>query len=305
MTDSEYRPKSHIAKPPQFDGKNLTKFEQSCKLYTFGNRRDFPDDETKILMALSYMQESDLPSKWAQNFIRPKLDAAVPVWGTWTDFWKKVEEAFGDPNKTRNADQALSGLRQGLMTATEFFQKFEIYRSDAGYTANHDQHLICLLEKALNKGLIDVMYNAETIPTTYEEFRDKAIRIDGNLQRRKAADTRFNASTPNTFKAQKPATTTTTTTQVVQTKRDATGTIFGGAGQPMEISEAKRKGLCFKCGVKGHMSRDCPNRNKVEIRQIVGGMTAELKKEWLEALGAEAVKGSESAPASGFVQPQQ
>ena len=67
-------------------------------------------------------------------------------------------------------------------------------------------------------------------------------------------------------------------------RRDATGVTFGGTGQPMEVSEARQKGLCFKCGMKGHIAKFCPNCNKVEVRQMIVGMTPEMRKLWMDEL---------------------
>ena len=88
-------------------------------------------------------------------------------------------------------------------------------------------------------------------------------------------------------------------------RRDATGVTFGGTGQPMEVSEARQKGLCFKCGMKGHIAKFCPNCNKVEVRQMIVGMTPEMRKLWMDELKDEKKDNGSTKDATGFVTPQQ
>jgi hypothetical protein len=150
--------KSSLAKPEEFDGKgaHYEKFIRQVELYLLANQHLFPDDDTKILFVLSYMTEG-LADQWAQNFIGAKKLAAgnnVLTLGTWTDFKKALDASFIDPNRKRNAQAALEGLRQGRMTAEEFFTQFDQTRRTAGYDTGYDEMLIALLEKALNPGLV-------------------------------------------------------------------------------------------------------------------------------------------------------
>ncbi len=69
----------------------------------------------------------------------------------------------------------------------------------------------------------------------------------------------------------------------------------------MEVSEARQKGLCFKCGTKGHIAKFCPNRNKVEVRQMIVGMMPEMRRLWMDELKDDV----STKDATGFVTPQQ
>lgn len=180
--------KSLAAKPEQFSGRSADyeTFRRQLLLYLLANRTRIVDDEMKIITALSYMS-TGLADRWAQNFI-DEISAATPAGqptnlGTWDDFIKALDATFKDPNKEKNAQQKLYDWKQGNRTAEDFFTTFDQLRRAAGYAANHDMFLIQLLEQAVNRELVQAMYSGDQMPTTYDAWKDKAIRIDG-LQRR-------------------------------------------------------------------------------------------------------------------------
>ena len=83
------------------------------------------------------------------------------------------------------------------------------------------------------------------------------------------------------------------------TTKTSTGTTFGGQGQPMDLSQAKSQGLCFTCHQKGHISRNCPQKRRTMVRQMLGEMSDAERAELLQ------VKEEKKEEAQGFQQPQQ
>ena len=81
--------------------------------------------------------------------------------------------------------------------------------------------------------------------------------------------------------------------------KTSTGTTFGGQGQPMDLSQAKSQGLCFTCHQKGHISRNCPQKHRTMVRQMLGEMSEAERAELLQ------VKEEKKEEAQGFQQPQQ
>ena len=81
--------------------------------------------------------------------------------------------------------------------------------------------------------------------------------------------------------------------------KTSTGTTFGGQGQPMDLSQAKSQGLCFTCHQKGHISRNCPQKRKAMVRQILGEMSDAERAELVQ------VKEGKKEDTQGFQQPQQ
>ena len=177
--------KSLIARPDDFDGKteNFLGFYWQCHLYIRSNKRHFPTDESKILLVLSHMK-TGLASKWADNFVdeadKPDSsnDEFAPGYtrdmnfGSWKDFEERLKDSFGNPNQQKEAQKKLHELKQGTMTAEEFFQMFDQYRQAAGYQSNHDAYLIDLLECNLRYETVAMIYNSGSkLPIEYETGR--------------------------------------------------------------------------------------------------------------------------------------
>ena len=67
----------------------------------------------------------------------------------------------------------------------------------------------------------------------------------------------------------------------------------------MDPSQAKSQGLCFTCHQKGHISRNCPQKRRTMVRQMLGEMSEAERAELLQ------VKGEKKEEAQDFQQPQQ
>ena len=55
----------------------------------------------------------------------------------------------------------------------------------------------------------------------------------------------------------------------------------------MDIDKTRNEGACFKCGEKGHFSRNCPKNRRFNVRALVQEMSEEDKKKVREALTEE------------------
>ena len=73
--------KSHLRKPPTFDGKNYQSWMMATELYIHANQRAFPTDESKILFAMSFMTEG-MPVTWALDFNEDVMLRSVWNFGT-------------------------------------------------------------------------------------------------------------------------------------------------------------------------------------------------------------------------------
>ena len=52
--------------------------------------------------------------------------------------------------------------------------------------------------------------------------------------------------------------------------------------------------MCFWCGKKGHISGNCPDKGKFQVRALVTELINDEKKEAMEALKKEGFKGLSS-----------
>ena len=118
-----------VAKPLVYNGSLTTyaSWRRSLALYMTVNTTKFPDDNTRIACALSYMTEGTA-STWAQAFFEEKSATGTFAPGTWTNFTDRLNETFKDINIQKKATKAL--LEKELSINKEgpegFFAEYEI-----------------------------------------------------------------------------------------------------------------------------------------------------------------------------------
>ena len=283
--DNSYR-KIKIAEPDEFDGSDWPTFANQMAVFLSAKDDLYREDKHKILFMLSYMKEGDALA-WANDYTSSTLidpDTSeikpVPSYGTFKEFWKSVSDRFSDPNLKEKAHRELMALTQGRKTAVEFFHKFDELRIKAGYSKMDDfciRHLKTSLHQEISRGIITM----EKVPVTYDEWKKRAIALDDSIRgyedhrhqnRAQLFSTRRPPPPPPPQRSKPPAPTSTD-------RKDATGTTFGGLGQPMEgisHAEARRRQVCFRCAKKGHWAKDCPFAQQV-IRQSVQRLSPEDK----------------------------
>jgi hypothetical protein len=79
-------------------------------------------------------------------------------------------------------------------------------------------------------------------------------------------------------------------------KKTSTGITYGGAGQPMDVSNTHQQTRCFNCGGLGHMHRDCPEEKpKMNMHVLMVSLDdeelEELKAKWKVDKNADFVDG--------------
>jgi hypothetical protein len=284
--------KSLVSSPDAFDGTDYAKFERQLAIYFAFNAPDFTEDERKILGCLSYMK-GGTASLFAQNFIdgvyarqaqavatnADETNSPTSVaWGTWTAFLEQMRLAFKDPNQLATSQHKLSKLMQGKNTAEEFFGEFDQLRRLAGYSEGHDQYLIELLERALKSSIVYKIYSSDPLPTTYQEFRLKALRLDA-LERRLQTVRPFVQTTKNFTRVSStpaPSPSVSHPTPVSTSKGYA----------PMDVDRrstfAGRNLLCWKCHQPGHIAKDCPNPKGIAAQ--IRAMSKKERTYLLEAI---------------------
>ena len=67
----------------------------------------------------------------------------------------------------------------------------------------------------------------------------------------------------------------------------------------MNLSQAKSQGLCFTCHQKGHIGRNCSQKHKAMVCQMLGEMSEAEHTELVQ------VKEEKKEDVQGFQQPQQ
>ena len=166
-----------VAKPLIYNGSLTTyaSWRRSISLYMTVNQTKFPDDNTKIACALSYMTEGTA-STWAQAFFEEKNATGTFVPGTWADFTTRLDATFKDINLQKKATKAL--LEKEISIDKEgperFFAEYEILARDAGLitgVAANDIVHVHNLTRLMPFDLRDRLNAADPPPADYVRFK--------------------------------------------------------------------------------------------------------------------------------------
>lgn len=261
----EVEGRSLMKHPADFTGPNVEGFLLKTALYVEGNPSKFPTEKSCVIFTLSLMEGK--AAIWAENFVEEVMSVEPHDYGTTEDLARRLREAFGNPNRKQTALVELSQLKQGCMSAAEFFFQFDIARRRAGHGGTtSDPYLIELLERNLNERLVNKIMEQDC-PDTYVAWKTKAQKLDALWHRRQAIKADHRKGTTHVQQKSQQQTHQ-APTQTPAAQRDSTGVTFGGAGQAMDLDKTKALGLCFKCGQRGHIGRFCPNKRTARVRQV-------------------------------------
>src|SRR5713101_6622774 len=170
-------------------------------------------------------------------------------------FLRSLAETFGDVNKKATAQEMLARSYQGNMMGEAFFQMFDQRVMRAGYEDDHDDYLIQVLRKALNRDVVNMIFTMEDLPDTYERYKKAALKFDKRVEEMKCLKQGNWRDRPNPLPRNKGPT---------ERLRKY---------EPMEVDNSKiKKKMCFRCGSEDHFIRNCPKpddrKKKANIREV-------------------------------------
>src|SRR3979490_196473 len=175
-------PPSHrsikAADPEKFSGDRAETegFIHAVKLSIAIQPGSFPDDKTKMLYTLSFMSGGSV-AIWAHNKTQAIIDGNSLI-TTFDEFTKKVEEAFGDPDRARTAHTKLHDLKMtSNMSADDYTAQFEIL---AGRTGFNDEALKDAYARGLPVMILDTVHTQPSLPSNLKAWKEAACQIDCN-----------------------------------------------------------------------------------------------------------------------------
>lgn len=259
-----------LAKEPGFFDRTPSHFEawfDSLATYVGAYRRHFVDDSDRVYFTLSLLRDekqSECTSHlWAKKWkevhldaggdlaIRPDSETIQQPGGrptTYQDLVKDLIAQFRDPQLKNKAIQRLTTYRQlNNQSAANYFQQFEVYRSEAGYGNDiHDewtiQQLLCLIKREYIEKYLD-----GSTTTDYPSFKQRILEIEQAALLKQRLFSSYTAST------------TPPTKTPSSSSSQAWTAPPGTQGAPMNIDKVQAPFACYHCGQAGHMGRNCTN----------------------------------------------
>src|SRR6202043_1111789 len=167
-----------------FDGqkRNFRTFLRSLRLLFMANPVVYAMDLAKVLFALSKITGEGFAAEWVNMKAEEILGNGEA--GTWGEFVEEMKQAFDNPNNQATALADIARLKQGTMTAPEFFAKFETMFCQAELTEEADSDiLVHWLELNLSRRLVGKVYGVSPMPETYAEWKALVERLDAQQHR--------------------------------------------------------------------------------------------------------------------------
>ncbi|CDO75043.1 hypothetical protein BN946_scf184640.g18 [Trametes cinnabarina] len=231
------------------------------------------DKDRAISVVLSYIQ-GERVDIWKEAFSRSNYENGAWKFDTLNAFWKALDTVFDDPNVKHTAQAKLESLKM-KGSAQEFFTEFEQLVTLANYDLDNE-FVLNILQRNAREDFVRNIYARGNIPTTFAAWKTRLLGLDkyrnmfnvirhGPSRIPTAPTTQRPNSAPNPPPQPQP----------IPVRRDGTGIIYGGRGQPMDLD---RK--CIKCSAPKREKGSCGDAWHIPNRS---SPNTQYRRRWEEA----------------------
>jgi len=250
-----------IPLPVPFDGTRtkLRPFLAQAELYIGFNILQFPADDRKVLWVTSLL--SGAAFNWVETYLTDYLEnAARPadqevatrrLFGSFSNFKEDITKVFGDIDPNRTAERIIQNLKQ-TGSAISYSSDFQQY---AGRTDWNDEALSAQFYRGLKEHVKDEIARRDR-PDTLEGMIETAVKIDNRVfERNLEKRGHYNGGHEKKKKGHHGRWNSPMELDAIQKKPFRKSN--NGPRKPLSKDEAQRrkeKGLCYECGLPGHMA---------------------------------------------------
>jgi hypothetical protein len=282
--------KARPANPPDFNGERSEglAFLNSCQTYIRLCPEEFPDEQTKIMWAMSYMK-TGRAQRWTARVFR--WESSTENEGhtrflDWEDFRDEFRKEFTPAHADALAINRLesSAYYQRNRSLDDYIDEFQDLIVDSGYT--DPKTIVVKFRRGLNtqiQNTVATMAAGRLSDGNPAQWYDMARTVDQN----RAANEAFSSSQRSVSSAPRPSNSVFRLTPTIAKPGHSHIQPTPGNPVPMDLdSGASRRSttplLCYRCKQTGHFGRDCPTRFDVremtvdELQEILELKLAEL-----------------------------
>ena len=232
-----------VAKPDLFEGKveTVEPFLAACNLVFQTSTKKYASTRARIYYVLSYCTKGQA-EVWREKILKgmsEMLDHVAEValdkkCNTWEAFLIMFRETWKGKSAQLEAQYKIQNLKQGNLSVEQYITSFKLLQFDTQF----DEHALTLFFK---KGMKDVIkrriYDSGNVPRNLSGWMDRAKIID-SAWRESEMDRQGGGWKPPLGKVRYAG---------EQRKRLPDD----------EYQKRQKEGLCYKCGNKGHLVKDC------------------------------------------------
>jgi hypothetical protein len=244
---------------------------QDVALYLRMNSKVYETDEEKIIFTLSFFEEGDAAS-WKAQFVKDILRTVQASFRTWADFKKNLDMAFLPYDRPGDTLEEMKNMRLGTRSVENHVANFRLAVTRSGLDKD-SAAVINYFRESLTIPLQKWIMTIEDPPTILEDWCKWAMKMDANYKEMQRVIGRSQQGTSPTEKKKEEQP---RRWYFPWKERDPNSMDIDAINTDAR-SEAMRKGLCFRCGEPGHISANCPKKQKGRVRKA--------KKWFLDSLG--------------------
>jgi len=237
---------------------------------------------TQVAWVLSYVQ-GRVAEAWKDNLLDELAKGESEIESV-KQLFTKVKNDFGETSEEKRKIEQLWTIEQGGRTCNEYVQEFKKVTKGSDYEG---RPLIEEFKRGLNRAIRRKLAEAKEPPTTIREWQERAVRLDKN-QRQSRAEERMlgrNAARPGGNAQPRGGSYRGRGGQIIQRWGDNGGGYRGGGNvanrggnqsgpwrdlNAMDVDRGKGEDrTCYHCGKWGHMARNCWEKNRVRVVEIL------------------------------------